>query len=127
MARILVADDDENVLSLVRLFLEDLGHEVKTEGDGLKAGLSARQWRPDLLVSDIQMPNFYGTTAVVGLRQWPETAAIPVIFVSAVAPATVEKMLELIRTKVEHPELIRFVPKPIDFKLLETFVRELLG
>ena len=127
MARILAADDNPEILALVREYLECLGHEVKCETDGLQVGIRAKEWLPDLIVSDIQMPNFYGTTAVVGLRESPLTSSIPVIFISAVAPATVGKMLDLIRTKVEHPDRIRFVPKPIDFKLLETCVRELLG
>ena len=85
MARILVADDDAEVVSLIREFLQGLGHEVRCEPDGLAAGIRARQWLPDLIISDIQMPHFLGTTAVVGLQQSAATAAIPVIFISAAA------------------------------------------
>lgn len=126
MARILVADDNPEIVNLVRDFLESLGHEVKCEMDGAQVGIRAKEWRPDLLVSDIQMPSFYGTTAVVILQESPVTASIPVIFVSAVAPATVEKMLELMRPKLKNPDSIRFVPKPIDLKLLEKCLQELL-
>jgi len=126
MARILVADDDAEVVSLIREFLQGLGHEVRCEPDGLAAGIRARQWLPDLIISDIQMPHFLGTTAVVGLQQSAATAAIPVIFISAIAPATAEKMLEIIRGKLARPELARFIPKPIDFQLLGRCLVELL-
>ena len=126
MAKILVADDNKDILILMRDYLEDLGHEIKCEMDGLQAGIKAKEWRPQLLVTDIQMPNFYGTTAVISLQEDPSTAEIPIIFISAVAPATVDKMLEAIRSKVKHPDRIRFVPKPIDFKLLNQYLEELL-
>lgn len=126
MAKILVADDNKDIIILLRDYLEEAGHEIKCEMDGLQAGIRAKEWKPALLVTDIQMPNFYGTTAVISLQEMPETAEIPIIFISAVAPTTVEKMLEVIRTKVKHPERIRFIPKPIDFKLLDRYLTELL-
>ena len=126
MAKILVADDNKDIIILLRDYLQESGHEVKCEMDGFQAGVRAKDWKPQLLVTDIQMPNFYGTTAVVSLQESPATAEIPIIFISAVAPATVEKMLEGIRDKVKHPERIRFIPKPIDFKMLDKYLAELL-
>jgi len=126
MARILVADDNKDILILLRDFLEELGHEVKTETDGLQAGIRAKEWKPDLLIADIQMPDFYGTTVAVSLQSDRETADMPIIFISAIAPATVDKMMESIRKQVKHPERLRFLPKPIDFQLLRRYLDEFL-
>ena len=126
MAKILVADDNKDIVIVLRDYLQDKGHEVKCEMDGLQAGIKAKEWLPHLLVTDIQMPNFYGTTAVISLQENPVTAEIPIIFISAVAPATVEKMIESIRGKVKHPDRIRFIAKPIDFNLFDRYLTELL-
>lgn len=126
MARILVAEDNKDIVIVLRDFIESLGHQVDCQMDGLQAGIRARDWKPDLLISDIQMPNFYGTTAVVSLQQSPDTAEIPVIFISAVAPHIVRKMMEAIRSQVKHPDRVRFIPKPIDFAALERDMKELL-
>ena len=127
MAKVLIADDNKDIVIVLRDFVEALGHTVRTELDGLQAGLQAKEWKPDVLVADVQMPNFYGTTALVSLQESPETAVIPVLFISAIDPATVETMLKGVRANVRYPERVRFVPKPIDFPLFERTLNELLA
>lgn len=127
MAKILIADDDPVMLSMLREYVTGLGHEVKTATDGLQAGIQAKSWRPDLLISDIQMPGFYGTTAAVSLQQDAETQRIPIIFISGVAPAAAEKLVASIRLQAKYPDRIRFVAKPIDFKQFDAHVFELLS
>lgn len=81
MARILLIDDDPNLLDMLALSLEDAGHEVVTAADG-RAGLrSAEQPGVDLVVSDVNMPGIDGFTLCRRLRAQRFTA--PIVLLTA--------------------------------------------
>lgn len=79
--RVLVVDDEPDVLLLCRLILEADGHEVRTAGD-VSTGLAAvRQMRPDVVLLDFVMPGTDGLEMLERLRRIPE--APPVVMFSA--------------------------------------------
>jgi len=80
---ILVADDDADILLLVKAVLERLGHEVVAVGDGSEALASARARKPDLAVLDITMPALDGLEVLRRLRADAETSDLPVILLTA--------------------------------------------
>jgi DNA-binding response OmpR family regulator len=80
---VLVADDDEDVLSLVTTVLERAGHEVIAARDGAEALALAQQRRPDLAVLDVAMPQLDGLEVLRRLRRSRETAEVPVVLLSA--------------------------------------------
>lgn len=82
-ARILVADNDEDILTLVAFRLERLGHEVLVARDGQEALDRAQAELPDLCVLDVMMPRLTGYDVTEQLRAGAETAAIPVILLTA--------------------------------------------
>ena len=82
---ILVADDDEDILALVKAVLERSGHEVVAVADGAEALAGVRMHRPDLAVLDITMPLVDGLEVLRRLRADSETAALPVVLLSAQA------------------------------------------
>jgi len=82
---ILIADDDEDILALVKAVLERSGHEVVAVGDGAEALASVRTRRPDLAVLDITMPHVDGLEVLRRLRADAETTALPVVLLSAQA------------------------------------------
>jgi two-component system response regulator MtrA len=82
---ILVADDDEDILALVTAVLERSGHEVVTVADGAEALATVRTRKPDLAVLDITMPRVDGLEVLRRLRADAETAALPVVLLSAQA------------------------------------------
>jgi CheY-like chemotaxis protein len=82
---ILVADDDEDILALVKAVLERSGHEVVAVGDGAEALARVRARRPDLAVLDITMPHVDGLEVLRRLRADAETTALPVVLLSAQA------------------------------------------
>jgi len=82
---ILVADDDEDILALVKAVLERSGHEVVTVADGAEALATVRTRKPDLAVLDITMPQVDGLEVLRRLRADAETAALPVVLLSAQA------------------------------------------
>ena len=57
---VLIADDDEDILALVRATIERSGHEVMAVGDGAAALSAMAERRPDLAVLDIAMPSMTG-------------------------------------------------------------------
>jgi DNA-binding response OmpR family regulator len=82
-ARVLVADDDEDILDLVRMVLEEDGYEVVGAGDGQAALDIALERPPDLCILDVMMPKLDGCELTRRLRARPETEAIPIILLSA--------------------------------------------
>jgi DNA-binding response OmpR family regulator len=79
-ARILVADDDPKVASLVRTYLERAGHSVAVVHDGRAALVECRRRRPDLTVLDVMMPLLDGHDVCHVLRSESDT---PIIFLTA--------------------------------------------
>ena len=78
--RLLVVDDDPRVLHVSRLILEDKGYEVRTAADGFEALVELRRSAPDVIVSDLRMPNMSGFEFLsVVRRRFPH---IPVIAIS---------------------------------------------
>ena len=78
--RILVVDDEPLVRETSALVLTDRGHEVRTAGDGFEALIELRQALPDLIISDLSMPNMSGFEFLsVIRRRFPH---IPVIAIS---------------------------------------------
>lgn len=82
-ARILVADNDEDILTLVAFRLERTGYEVLVARDGAEALARAREELPDLCVLDVMMPELTGYDVTQRLRSDPRTSAIPVILLTA--------------------------------------------
>jgi two-component system LytT family response regulator len=83
MSKILILEDDENVRLPVIDLLEAENYEVIAAADG-KAGLEmARKEKPDLIVSDIMMPELDGHGVFEALQKDPLTAVIPFIFLTA--------------------------------------------
>ncbi|MGZ4300289.1 MAG: response regulator [Gaiellaceae bacterium] len=84
---VLIADDDEDILALVRATIERSGHEVMAVGDGAAALSAMAERRPDLAVLDISMPELDGLEVLRRLRADDETRDLPVILLTAQAQA----------------------------------------
>lgn len=84
-ARVLVADDDEDILTLVKAVLERAGHEVIAVQDGAQALASLRSQKPDLAVLDISMPELDGLEVLRRVRDDDGIRALPVILLTAKA------------------------------------------
>lgn len=82
---VLVVDDDTWVVKMVKSTLEKRGHYVVTASDGERGLRAALEHSPDLVISDVMMPNLDGWAFVKQLRARPEFAFVPVIFLSALS------------------------------------------
>jgi DNA-binding response OmpR family regulator len=78
---VLVADDDADILSLVRLRLERSGYSVVSARNGAEALELARERRPDLAILDVAMPELTGLEVTQRLRE--EHLDVPVILLTA--------------------------------------------
>lgn len=110
---VLVADDEQNAVLLLHRVLEREGFAVESARDGVAALEKARALKPDLILLDVQMPRLNGFEVTARLREDPETARIPVIFVTAAArePSDVAHGLQLgaddyIRKPYDYHELV---------------------
>jgi CheY-like chemotaxis protein len=92
MARILVIDDDPDILGLVRVLLRRRGYDVDCASSAHAAlELLAEQGCPNLALIDVTMPGMDGLELVRILREREDTRALPVIFLSArVLPEDIE-------------------------------------
>ncbi|MFJ6000440.1 response regulator transcription factor [Streptomyces sp. NPDC092370] len=83
MARVLVADDDTDIRELVAFKLTSDGHEVTAVEDGLRALQAIQEGKVDLALLDIRMPEMSGLDVCRTLRAAPETAALPILLITA--------------------------------------------
>lgn len=90
MARILIVDDEQAIVTLMRFILEKSGHQVQEAYNGQEAlGLlgvepaDPKAQLPDLIVLDVMMPIMDGHTMSLRLRADPRTAKIPLLVVTA--------------------------------------------
>ena len=90
MAKILVVDDDPQIVDLVRFSLQTVGHEVLEAFDGQEAlkklGVeppNEKAQLPELIILDVMMPVMDGLTAFKRIRAEPRTASIPIVILTA--------------------------------------------
>jgi diguanylate cyclase (GGDEF)-like protein len=117
--RILIVDDvHENVHALMNILRDDYAIVAATNGDKALE-LARRQPQPDLILLDIKMPGMDGYSVLAALKIAPETADIPVIFVTALAEAADEaRGLAL--------GVADYITKPVNPELLKTRIRNQL-
>src|SRR5918998_606128 len=83
MTRVLVIDDEAPIRLLCRVNLEAEGMTVLEAGDGPGGLARARDERPDIILLDVMMPGLDGWGVAEQLLEDPETAGIPIIFLTA--------------------------------------------
>lgn len=81
--RILVVDDEQHIVQVVRMKLQNAGYEVITAVDGEEGYELASQNIPDLVITDFQMPYMTGLELCQALAKNPATKGIPVIILTA--------------------------------------------
>jgi len=120
--RILVVDDDENILSLERTILEQKGFDVTTAGGGVEALKLLGDQTFDLVLLDVMMPEVDGFTVCRKIKEDPRTKEVPVIFLTAKGggealaegfesgavmyinkPFTANKLLTIVNTMLDPP------------------------
>ncbi len=83
--KILVVDDDEQLVEMMKIRLEANNYEVITACDGNEGLQQAKENKPDLIILDIVMPRMDGNVMATALKEDAETAEIPIIFLTCLA------------------------------------------
>jgi len=118
--KILIIDDNPDLVKTLGRRLMASGYEVKAASDGVNGERLAHQERPDLILLDIIMPGEGGESVFKNLKKSLYTTLIPVIFISGVLPP---KELEEKAYKLGAEGAI---PKPFDSKELITKIKKIL-
>src|SRR5579872_7091157 len=107
MAKILVVDDEEHIVMILRDSLEFSGFQVNTAYNGVEALQSVEKEKPDLMVLDIGMPKMDGWEVCRRMKSSETTKDVPIIILTAYAQASDRKKgLDL--------GADRFITKPCD-------------
>lgn len=85
MKKLLIADDEAGIRSLVRMTLDDGGFEILEASTGREALELARKHHPDLVLLDVMMPDTSGIEVCRGLKDDPDTSTITIIMLTAKA------------------------------------------
>ena len=83
-AKILIVDDDVDLVEMLRLVLTESGYAPRAAFTGTEALKKARRTPPDLVLLDLILPDLNGFNVCTALRMDPATAAIPIIMMTAV-------------------------------------------
>lgn len=85
MPRVLVVDDEPHIVRLIQVNLQRQGYEVETANNGAQALAQIKESRPDLLVSDVMMPEMDGFELLANIRRDTSLMDLPVIMLTAKA------------------------------------------
>jgi len=116
---ILIAEDQNDNLVLVSLWLQNLGYHVLTAVNGETAVELAKMAKPDLILMDISMPLMDGLEATRYIRQTPEISDLPIIFLTAFDTKE-------FRQRAGDAGGDGYLTKPFDFDRLSKLILNLL-
>jgi two-component system alkaline phosphatase synthesis response regulator PhoP len=125
-ARILVVDDDPDVLEAIGIALEANGYEVVTAHDGVEGLDKLKDERPDLMILDLLMPKMDGFEVCKELKdpRRAKYAHIPIIILSSVREEASRRRYEL-ETGLQL-DVDDYVEKPIEHTILLERVKKIL-
>ena len=81
--KVLVVDDERDLVELIGMNLQRNGYEVVAAHDGGTGLELARKQKPDIMILDVMMPGLSGRDVTVALKGDPDTAAIPILMLTA--------------------------------------------
>jgi two-component system alkaline phosphatase synthesis response regulator PhoP len=117
-SRILIVDDELDFIELMKFRLANLHCEFIEANDGVQALSQARQFKPDLILLDILLPDLDGISVCEILRRQPATKTIPIIFMSALTSEVTRRTVAM--------QADDFFTKPLDLPLLVRRITDLL-
>ena len=120
MSKILVVDDDEDIVYMVKAIMVKNGYEVLTAPDGYEALKLIKSDPPDLMIVDLTMPEMDGWRLSMRVRQDKKCKDIPIIVLSGLL------VDEESKPESNEPYSV-LIAKPFDILKLATKVKELLN
>ena len=118
--RLLLCDDEIHILRAVEFKLAGAGYEVRCAQNGREAWQSIGEQIPEMVITDLQMPEMNGFELIQKIRENPATSHLPIIMLTA-------KGLELDKEAVERCGLVTILTKPFSPRELLRLVDDTLG
>lgn len=120
MKSILVVDDQPQISKLLNDLLTHSGYQVHLAFNGEMGYKKAKEIKPHLIIMDVMMPVMSGFDSVKSIRNEPELANVPIIFLTA-------RGLDTDRQEAEKLGAVEFVTKPFSPKQLIQLVKKHIG
>jgi len=120
MPRILIIDDDPDIVQLLIMALQGEGTEIASANDPAEGLETCRKFGPDIILLDYHMPGNTGAHLYETLRRNKATLHTPIIFMSAAATSD-----QVLREVVDSKDS-RFIPKPVRIAELKRNIQEML-
>lgn len=113
--KILIVDDDPEILVYLKELFEDNGYETVTASNGVEGQEKVAAEQPDLITLDMDMPEKGGTLFYAGMRQNDAVREIPVIVVSGVGPRppALKKGVPVISKPIDNAKLLQLVEEAL--------------
>jgi CheY-like chemotaxis protein len=121
--KIIVIDDEPDVVTYLTMLLQDNGYATVDAKDGVEGLEKTRSERPDLILLDINMPEKSGVRYYREVREDPELKDIPVVMVTGV----MKEFERFIKTRRQVPPPDGYIHKPVDIEKLLEVISDLLG
>ena len=119
--KIMVVDDEESLIELVRAILENEGYEVISAMNGEEALEKLKTVKPDLILLDMMMPGMSGREVCERIRKNPKTKDLKVAFL------TVAKFSETGKDVLKKMKVIDYITKPFDNDGLIRRIKKIVG
>jgi len=123
LKKILVIDDEPDMVTWLTTIFEDNGYSTISAGSGAEGFSKAKEEKPDLITLDVSMDQESGIKALRNLQETAETTNIPIIMVTGVSPDI--KRFITRNKKIEMPAA--FLEKPVEPAELLKAAKELIG
>ena len=118
--RVLIVDDEEGFLSLMRESLGIRGFDVITASSAVEAGMEIASKRPDAILMDIRMPGINGLEACEAIKKSPATKNIPIMIVSALSADSDIK-------KAYRAGVVDYFVKPLNIEKVVAKLKDVLS
>ncbi len=124
-AKILVVDDEPDIVDMLKMSLENASYEVVEAYDGNEAIEKAKAEKPDAIILDLMMPKKDGFEACKELKNDPEMSGIPVLVLTAIGQEISHtRYAQSMGLELESDD---FISKPVDPNFLLKRLEEFLG
>ena len=118
--RILLADDDCLMTHVLRLKMEEAGYVVDTVRDGIEGLERVREFPPDMIITDLQMPGMDGYCFACALREDPATSSVPIVLLTG-------RGHKLSKEQIASSGIVQVVPKPFSAREILSIVQSQIG
>lgn len=119
--KIMIVDDEVNILELVKVILEQEGFEVISVSSGKECLDKLKEVKPDLILMDMMMPSMSGREVTEKIRKNPKTKNLKIAFL------TVARFSEVGRDMLKDLNVSDYITKPFDNADLVKRVKKLVG